>query len=104
MEQSCGNREFEEYLERDVVILLKDERYLYGVLKSFDQYNSVSLNFTVERIFFLNRYAENRLGLISLRGENIVMMGLCSPDFSLMRKMKFEALAEEIESFRSKFK
>lgn len=102
MEVQEPNREFEVYLEKNIVILLKENRYLYGILKSFDQYNSISLNFTTERIFHKNKFAEKRLGLISLRGENIIFLGIGSPDFRKLKKVDYDTLASEIKLVASK--
>lgn len=78
--------------------MLRDNRYLYGVLKSFDQYNSIALNFATERIFHEDCYAERRLGLVSLRGENIVLIGICSPDLRKLRKVEYDTLRKMSES------
>lgn len=71
------NREYELYLEKNIVVHLKDSRFLYGILKSYDQYNCISLNFASERIYTGKKYSENRLGLVSIRGECITFIGLC---------------------------
>lgn len=89
--------EYEEYLERKVVVLTRNDRYFYGVLKSFDQYNSITLNFTVERITRDGAYAEKRHGLIVLRGENIVMIGPASSDVPHgMRRCNYDDLIAEL--------
>lgn len=97
MELPVCEGEYEQYLEKSTVVMLREDRYLYGVLKSFDQYNSIALNFVTERIFHGNCFAERRLGLVSLRGENIVLIGTCSPNFKKLKKMEYDTLLREIE-------
>lgn len=96
METFEGTREFEEYIDKEVLVLLRDDTYLYGIFKSYDQYNSISLNFTTLRIFHENKYAEKRLGLISLRGESIVLIGINKHDFRKKQKVDFDILENEL--------
>jgi U6 snRNA-associated Sm-like protein LSm1 len=95
------DREFETYLEKNITVLLKDNRCLYGVFKSYDQYNSITLNFVVERIFHGEQYAERRQGLVVVRGESIVLLGLCTPTFEGLRKVDFNELWQTIENEKS---
>lgn len=76
-ENSCI-RDFEVYLEQEVIVVLRDGRYLYGSMKSFDQFNSIALDQVLERIFHGNKYAEKRHELFLIRGENISMICLGS--------------------------
>ena len=87
-------RDYEAYLEQSVVVMLRDGRYLYGTMKSFDQFNSITLDGVIERIFLDGQYAEKRHELFIIRGENIMMMGmgvldakdgLVQADFSVLR-------------------
>lgn len=91
------DREFENYLEKNVTVVLKDNRYLYGTFKSYDQYNSITLNFVVERIFYEDQFAERRQGLVVVRGESIVLIGLCTPKLESLKKADFDILWEKIE-------
>lgn len=84
---SICDREFAEYLDKNVVVLLKDDTYLHGVFKSYDQYNSITLNYVLERIFHSDAYAEKRHGLMVIRGENIVFIGIGSPSLKDLRKI-----------------
>ncbi|CAD26651.1 U6 snRNA-ASSOCIATED SMALL RIBONUCLEOPROTEIN (Sm-LIKE PROTEIN) [Encephalitozoon cuniculi GB-M1] len=90
-------RDYEKYLEQEVVVMLRDGRYLYGVMKSFDQFNSVTLDGVIERIFHDTRYAERRHELFIIRGENITMIGLSPPDVEEgLEQADFWALKNEI--------
>lgn len=68
--------EYEEYLEKKVVVLTRGNHYFYGILKSFDQFNTITLNFAIERVVHNMEYGEKRHGLVVLRGENIIFIGL----------------------------
>lgn len=91
-----SSREFEEYLDKNILVLLRDGSYMFGVLKSYDQYNSISLNFTIQRIFDGDRYAEKKLGLVSLRGESIVFIGICDQPLKYKQKIDYETLLREL--------
>lgn len=87
-----GDREFAEYLEKDVVVILKDDSYLYGIFKSYDQYNSLTLNYVVERIFHEDTYAERRQGLMVVRGENVVAIGTGKLNIRNLKMVDYEYL------------
>lgn len=80
MEDEESTRDYETYLEQSVVVLLRDGRYLYGLMKSFDQFNSIALDMVIERIFHGMKYAERKREMFVIRGENISMIGLGSSD------------------------
>lgn len=64
------------YVDRKICATLTDGRQLFGVLRSFDQYGSIVLQDTVERLYLPNnRFAENFLGVLLIRGENILLLG-----------------------------
>jgi len=79
-EDNNGIRDYEIYLEQEIVVMLRDGRYLYGIMKSFDQFNSITLDSVIEKIFHENRYSERKHGLFVIRGENISIMGLGSSE------------------------
>ncbi|AQZ11704.1 LSM1 (YJL124C) [Zygosaccharomyces parabailii] len=64
-------------VDRKVFVLLRDGKMLFGVLRTFDQYANLILEYCVERIYFTekNEYAEEPRGLFMVRGENVVMLG-----------------------------
>jgi U6 snRNA-associated Sm-like protein LSm1 len=89
-------REYEKYINKHVVVMLKDNRFYYGVFKSFDQYNSITLNYSVERIFHENSYAEKFQGLLVIRGDTISLIGISKMDFKEYNKMEYSVLLEII--------
>ncbi|KAI5147942.1 small nuclear ribonucleoprotein G [Enteropsectra breve] len=70
-------REFEKYLNKNVVVAIWGDAWVSGILKSYDQYNTISLNYATEfRKDGGNRVLKKSLGLIVLRGENIICIGI----------------------------
>ncbi|XP_016496756.1 sm-like protein LSM1B isoform X4 [Nicotiana tabacum] len=63
------------YLDRKILILLRDGRKLLGTLRSFDQYANIVLEGTSERVMVGNLYCDIPLGLYVIRGENVVLIG-----------------------------
>ncbi|AFM98352.1 LSM domain-containing protein [Encephalitozoon hellem ATCC 50504] len=99
-DEDFGNaRDYEKYLEQEVVVMLRDGRYLYGIMKSFDQFNSITLDGVIERIFHDGKYAERKHELFIIRGENITMIGLGSSKIGKeLSEVDFLALRDEILS------
>ncbi|GMY23506.1 sm-like protein LSM1B [Fagus crenata] len=63
------------YLDKKVLLQLRDGRMLIGVLRSFDQFANAVLQGAYERIIVGNLYCDMRLGLYVVRGENILLTG-----------------------------
>ena len=61
-------------LHKKVLVLTSDSRLLIGTLLSTDQTTNLVLKDTVERIF--NPYKQIELGILILRGDLVVMVGL----------------------------
>lgn len=96
------NGAYEDYLDKNVVIMIRNGRYIYGVLKSYDQYHSITLNFATERIFLNNKYSEKRHGLIILRGESILLVGMGGHfDTQKLVQVDFNMLLAEIEATKT---
>lgn len=91
-------RDYEYYLNKHVVVMLKDSRFYYGLFKSFDQYNSITLNYAVERIFHESKYAEKFQGLLVIRGDTISLIGLSRNDFKDYEKLDYPVLLDLIKS------
>jgi len=69
------SREFENYLESPVIIMATNHRYITGVFKSFDQYGNFTINYTTVYLVYEGQYAEQKQGLIVLRGDTVMLMG-----------------------------
>ncbi|KAM3321223.1 sm-like protein LSM1B isoform X1 [Capsicum chacoense] len=63
------------YLDRKILILLRDGREFLGTFRSFDQYANIVLEGTLERIMVGNLFCDIPLGLYIIRGENIMLIG-----------------------------
>ncbi|GLT70583.1 hypothetical protein SLA2020_426540 [Shorea laevis] len=63
------------YLDKKLLVLLRDGRKLMGLLCSFDQFANVVLQDACERVIVGDIYCDIPLGLYVIRGENVVLIG-----------------------------
>ncbi|XP_074580840.1 sm-like protein LSM1B [Curcuma longa] len=63
------------YLDKKLLVLLRDGRKLLGILRSFDQFANVVLEGACERVIVGDLYCDILLGLYVIRGENVVLIG-----------------------------
>ncbi|CAO2824694.1 sm-like protein LSM1B [Amaranthus tricolor] len=63
------------YLDRKILVLLRDGRKLLGTLCSFDQFANAVLEGSCERVIVGDLYCDIPLGLYVIRGENVVLIG-----------------------------
>jgi small nuclear ribonucleoprotein (snRNP)-like protein len=63
-----------DFLERRVQCVLRDGKILIGTLLSFDQFYNLVLGHTVKRVILDKQYAEERVGLYLIRGENVATL------------------------------
>ncbi|CAA3020276.1 sm LSM1B [Olea europaea subsp. europaea] len=63
------------YLDRKLLVLLRDGRKLLGTLRSFDQFANAVLEGACERVIVGDLYCDIPLGLYIIRGENVVLIG-----------------------------
>ncbi|XP_021750038.1 sm-like protein LSM1B [Chenopodium quinoa] len=63
------------YLDRKLLVLLRDGRKLLGILRSFDQFANVVLESACDRVIVGDLYCDIPLGLYIVRGENVVLIG-----------------------------
>lgn len=67
-------------IDKRVLVLLRDGRSLFGILRSIDQFANLVLHLTVERIFVGREYGEIDRGVVLIRGENVVLCGEVDED------------------------
>ncbi|XP_057455048.1 sm-like protein LSM1B [Lotus japonicus] len=63
------------YLDKKLLVLLRDGRKLMGTLRSFDQFANAVLEGACERVIVGDLYCDIPLGLYVIRGENVVLIG-----------------------------
>ncbi|KAF3970910.1 hypothetical protein CMV_005433 [Castanea mollissima] len=63
------------YLDKKLLVLLRDGRKLMGILRSFDQFANVVLQDACDRVIVGELYCDIPLGLYVIRGENVVLIG-----------------------------
>lgn len=90
-----GIKDYESFLDGQVVVYLHDGRYFYGILRSFDQFNNITLENSFCRIFHGNEYAEKKIGLCIIRGENVVLLGLNKVNLSGLIKRDYKYLEQK---------
>ncbi|KAF8332349.1 Sm-like ribonucleoprotein [Cantharellus anzutake] len=64
-----------DFVDKKLVVLLRDGRKLLGVLRSYDQFANLVLESTIERVIYENSYSDIPRGLFCIRGENVVLCG-----------------------------
>lgn len=97
-EHITGTRDNEMFLDKKVVVYMRDGKYLYGIFRSFDQFSNITLENAIERIFFENMFSERKVGLQIIRGESIVFIGIPKLDLSSFRKVDWDIVAEKLSS------
>ncbi|KAF3652134.1 Sm-like protein LSM1B [Capsicum annuum] len=63
------------YLDKKLLVLLRDGRKLLGTLRSFDRFANAVLEGACERLIVGEIYCDIPLGLYIIRGENVVLIG-----------------------------
>lgn len=64
-----------EHVDKEILVCLRDGRNFKGYLRSFDQYANVVLDNAVERLAIEDAYADVPLGVLIVRGENVMLLG-----------------------------
>lgn len=62
-------------IDKKMVLVLRDNTKLFGVLRSFDQYGNLVFQDSYQRIYVDDCYADIPKGVYLIRGENVVLMG-----------------------------
>ncbi|KAL1412591.1 hypothetical protein Q8F55_000338 [Vanrija albida] len=64
-----------DLVDKKVLVVLRDGRKLIGVLRSYDQFANFLLESAVERLHFKFEYSDVDIGVLLIRGENVVALG-----------------------------
>ena len=96
-----GTASLIEYIDKQLMVILRDGKKLIGYLRSIDQYANLLLSSTFERIYVNNKYADIQRGVYIVRGENVVLLG--EIDLNAPLKVNLEEVSEkEILELQSK--
>lgn len=85
------------YLDKKLLVLLRDGRKLLGILRSFDQFANAVLEGACERVIVGDLYCDIPLGLYIIRGENVVLIGELDPNKEELPPHMTRVSAEEIK-------
>ncbi|KAM3173529.1 hypothetical protein ACTXT7_012327 [Hymenolepis weldensis] len=80
-------------LGKRMLVKLRGHKCYIGYLRSIDQFGTILLSETCERIFVGEKYSDVRQGLIVIKGENIALIGEMKEDE--MPPPPFEKVSEE---------
>ena len=64
-----------DYLDRPILVHLRDRRTIIGCLSSIDTYGNILLSNTVERVYAMDFHADIPRGIYLVRGENVALAG-----------------------------
>uniref|UniRef100_A0A6V0DY86 U6 snRNA-associated Sm-like protein LSm1 n=1 Tax=Zooxanthella nutricula TaxID=1333877 RepID=A0A6V0DY86_9DINO len=72
----------EDSVDKQLLIVLRDDRTLIGWLRTFDQFANLLIEHAVERHILVDerRYADIYLGTMMIRGENVCLFGEVDPE------------------------
>ncbi|EOY27291.1 Small nuclear ribonucleoprotein family protein isoform 2 [Theobroma cacao] len=80
------------YLDKKLLVLLRDGRKLMGTLRSFDQFANAVLEGACDRVIVGDLYCDIPLGLYVIRGENVVLIAA-----EIRRAQKAEREARDLK-------
>ena len=86
-----------ESLDKSVMLVLRDGKVLIGTLTSYDQYGSIVLSNSKERLVAQNKFADVDMGLYMIRGENIMLLGEVDESRDAANPFLTRVEAEEVE-------
>ncbi|KAJ5907700.1 Ribonucleoprotein LSM domain eukaryotic/archaea-type [Penicillium taxi] len=61
--------------DKKLLLVMRDGRKFFGVLRSWDQFANLVFQDTIERIYAGKLFADKHVGLFLVRGENVVLLG-----------------------------
>ncbi|OCF34371.1 U6 snRNA-associated Sm-like protein LSm1 [Kwoniella heveanensis BCC8398] len=88
-----------DLVDKKVMVILRDGRKLIGVFRSYDQFANFLLESCIERIHHRFEYADKDIGILLIRGENVVALGeidLIAEDMVPLREVGWAELEEKI--------
>ncbi|WRT69843.1 uncharacterized protein IL334_006834 [Kwoniella shivajii] len=88
-----------DLVDKKVLVVLRDGRKLIGVFRSYDQFANFLLESCIERIHHRFDYADKDIGVLLVRGENVVALGeidLIAEDMVPLREVSWAELEQKI--------
>lgn len=58
-----------------MVVVLRDGKRIFGILRTFDQFGNLLLQDTIERYYVDLEWAEELRQVYLIRGENVALVG-----------------------------
>ena len=95
-----GSKNYEEILDKEVTVLIKDGKYVSGILRSFDQFYNITIEDGTERIFLDKEYSEKNVGLYVIRGENIVLISNNQLGFENYKKTSLTTIQRKLDELK----
>ncbi|RVD91335.1 LSM domain-containing protein [Tubulinosema ratisbonensis] len=81
-EEILGTKDNEQFLDKPVIVVMKDGKCLQGIFRSFDQFNNITLEDVNEREYQEGMFKERNIDLFVIRGESIFFFGIGKYDDS----------------------
>ncbi|KAE8538386.1 hypothetical protein D1P53_004740 [Cryptococcus gattii VGV] len=81
-----------DLVDKKVLVILRDGRKLIGVFRSYDQF---------ERLHYKLEYADKDIGVLLVRGENVVALGeidLIAEDMVPLQQVNLQEIEEKISA------
>lgn len=97
MDISDGTKDYEEFLDQNVTVVMKDGKYISGILRSFDQFCNVTIENGIERIIYKLEYSEKNVGLYVIRGENVVLICKSGGNLKNYKKISYEEIKLKLD-------
>lgn len=70
-----GTENLNSFADKRIFVWLRDNRKLFGILRTYDQFGNLTLSDTYERFYAGLEYAQVLHGVYLVRGENVVLVG-----------------------------
>ncbi|WWC73838.1 uncharacterized protein I206_107810 [Kwoniella pini CBS 10737] len=90
-----------DLVDKKVLVVLRDGRKLIGVFRSYDQFANFLLEACIERIHYKFDYADKDIGVLLVRGENVVALGeidLIAEDMVPLKQVSWNQVEEQINA------
>ncbi|RXK37474.1 U6 snRNA-associated Sm-like protein LSm1 [Tremella mesenterica] len=94
-----------DLVDKKVLVILRDGRKIIGVFRSYDQFANFLMESVVERLYHKMEYADRDIGILLVRGENVVAVGeidLIAEDLIPLREISVENIMTRITEDNTK--